>query len=216
MPPASNDPREHAVADATTLIARACRGPLTAPECQRLVAHVVSVAPGLLRQAAHALSAQRDAAAVDALMSLPGAVPGVVEGVYGAVAHGVRRRRRDDQDCAAMLAMDFRRSRAKAFEGILERARRVFGNGLEQLTVGNRTQYRFALREGRGTLAGRVAAATADVQWLHARLAKLKGTRLWLNGWRFDAEGPIRAPAQVHLVQGWLSWAASQTETRRR
>lgn len=211
LPP---DPREQAVADATTLIDRARRGPLSPQQCQRLVEHVLAAAPGLLKPAAHALSAQRDAAAVDALICLPPSVPGVIEGVYGAVVHGVRRVRRDGKACPAMLAMDFRRSRAKAFEEILARAQRVFGANLEPLIVGTRPQFRFSLQEGRGTLAGRVAAATVDVQWLHARLAKLKGARLWLNGWRFDAEGPIRASAQVHLVRGWLTWAASQTETR--
>ena len=207
------DPRELALADATALIERARRRPLSPQECQRLVGQVLSAAPGLLKPAAHALSAQRDAAAVDALLSLPPTVPGVVEGLYHALSSGVRRRRRDDTECRAMLAMDFRRSRSRGFQEILDRARRVFPQ-LEQLQIGNRTQYRFRLEEGRGTLAGRVAAATVDVQWLHQRLAKLKGSRLWLNGWRFDAEGPVRPPAQVHLVRGWLSWAASQTQTR--
>lgn len=206
-------PIEHAVADATTLIARAGRAPLCAEECGRLVGHVLAAAPGLLRPAAHALSAQRDAAAVDALLRLPGTVPGVVEGIYGAVSHGIVRRRQDGTPCPAMLAIDFRRSRAKSFALIFERARRVFGPGLEPLLAGTQPHFRFALKQGRGTLAGRVSAATVDVQWLHARLGRLKGTRLWLNGWRFDADGSIRAAAQVHLVRGWLSWAASQTET---
>lgn len=214
MGPIAEDPRQQAVADATTLIERARRGPLSSDECARLAQHVISAAPGLLKPAAHALSAQRDTAAVDALLRLPPTVPGVIEGIYGALTRGVRRRRQDGTACTALLSMDFRRSRAKSFEDLLGRAQRVFGDGLESLRIGGRPQYRFSLREGRGTLAGRVAAATVDVQWLHARLSKLKGTRLWLNGWRFDAEGPIRASAQVHLVRGWLSWASSQTDTR--
>jgi hypothetical protein len=71
-----------------------------------------------------------------------------------------------------------------------------------------------SLREGPGTFAGQVAARSQDVQWLHGRLGRLRGTRLWLNGWCFPVDGAWRAPIQVHLVRAWLSWAAGQTQTR--
>jgi hypothetical protein len=209
-----SDPRSDAARALERLLARAQKGPLTAEECQRLVEHVALV-PGRLRPVARALSAQRDAAAVDALLQLPPHVPGVVEGVHGAIAAGVTRRRRDGQPCAPLLAIDFRRSRARGFAEVLARARQAFGPELERLDVDGQACYRVTLREGRGTLAGRVAAVAQDVQWLHARLGRLKGTRLWLGGWCFPVDGPWRAPIQVHLVRAWLSWAAGRTETRR-
>ena len=209
-----SDPRSEAAEALELLLARARRAALTAEDCQRLLEHVTLV-PGRLRQVTHALSAQRDAAAVDALLQLPPHVPGVVEGVYAALAAGVARRRRDGEPCPPLLALDFRRSRAKAFAEVLTRAQQVFGPELERLDVDGQPTHRVTVREGRGTLAGRVAALAQDVQWLHARTGRLKGTRLWLNGWCFPVDGPWRAPIQVHLLRAWLSWAAGRTETRR-
>ncbi len=189
------DRRTEAAQALEQLLARARRSALPAEDCQRLVEHVALV-PGRLRQVAHALSAQRDPAAVDALLQLPPHVPGVVEGVHAAVLRGVTRRR------------------AKAFEEALARAHQVFGPDLERLDVDGQPCFRVTVTEGRGTLAGRVAAIAQDVQWLHARLGRLRGTRLWLGGWCFPVDGPWRAPIQVHLVRAWLQWAASRTETR--
>lgn len=208
------DPRQHAAEIALSLLDRAGRAALSAADCMRLVEQI-RLAPGLLRRAAHALSAQCDAPALEALLTLPPGVPGVVEGAYKAMHGGVVRIRRDTTPYPAMLALDFRRSRSQSFQAVLGRAHAVFGEGLEALDVDGKRHYRVVLSEGRGTLAGRAAAAAADVQWLHARLSRLKGTRLWLNGWCFPADGPLRAPVQVHLVRGWLSWAATRTETKR-
>lgn len=209
-----SDPRSEAAEALELLLARARRAALTAEDCQRLLEHVTLV-PGRLRQVTHALSAQRDAAAVDALLQLPPHVPGVVEGVYAALAAGVARRRRDGEPCPPLLALDFRRSRAKGFGEVLAHAQAAFGPDLEHLDVDDQLTHRVCVREGRGTLAGRVAALAQDVQWLHARTGRLKGTRLWLNGWCFPVDGPWRAPIQVHLLRAWLSWAAGRTETRR-
>lgn len=208
-----SDPRSEAAQALELLLGRARRGPLPAEDCQRLLEHVALV-PGRLRQVAHALSAQRDAAAVDALLQLPPHVPGVVEGVHAAILAGVTRHRRDGEPCPPLLALDFRRSRAKGFSEIVARAQQVFGPDLERLDVDGQPCYRVTVREGRGTLAGRVAAIAQDVQWLHARTGRLKGTRLWLDGWCFPVDGPWRAPIQVHLVRAWLAWAAGRTETR--
>lgn len=207
------DRRTEAAQALEQLLARARRSALPAEDCQRLVEHVALV-PGRLRQVAHALSAQRDPASVDALLQLPPHVPGVVEGVHAAILLGVTRRRRDGQPCPAQLALDFRRSRARAFEEALARAHQVFGPDLERLDVDGQPCFRVTVTEGRGTLAGRVAVIAQDVQWLHARLGRLRGTRLWLGGWCFPVDGPWRAPIQVHLVRAWLQWAASRTETR--
>ncbi|MCA9708542.1 MAG: hypothetical protein KDK70_22020 [Myxococcales bacterium] len=208
------DPRTAAAQALDRLLTKARRAPLTAAECQQLVEHV-GLVPGRLKPVAHALSAQRDAPAVDALLQLPPHVPGVVEGLHAALLDGVTRRWPSGQACPPLLAIDFRRSRAASFAALVQRARQVFGTGFERLDVGGQPHYRVSLREGRGTLAGRVAATAQDVQWLHGRLGRLKGTRLWLNGWCFPVDGPWRAPVQVHLVRAWLSWAAGRTDTRR-
>jgi hypothetical protein len=208
------DPRQQAATRITAQLDRARRAPLPAEACWQIVEDL-PLAPGLLRRAALALSNQADGPAIDALLTLPAGIPGVVEGVYKAMRQGVRRRRVDGDECPAVLALDFRRSRAQTFADALRRAWAVFGDGLEFLEVDGKPAYRLRLAAGRGTLAGRAAAAAQDVQWLHGRLAPLRGTRLWLNGWCFPSDGTLRCPAQVHLVRGWLAWAAGQTETRR-
>lgn len=209
-----NDPRTRAAEGLERLLARARRGPLSATDCQRLV-ELVGPVPGRLKSVAHALSAQRDPAAVDALLQLPPHVPGVVEGLHAAMLAGVTRRWRSGHACPALFALDFRRSRSRSFASLLARAQQVFEGDFERLDVGGRLHYRLSLREGRGTLAGRVAARAQDIQWLHGRLGRLRGTRLWLNGWCFPVDGPFRAPVQVHLVRAWLRFAAGRTETRR-
>lgn len=209
-----NDPRTEAAAALGQLLSRMRRAPLSAPECQQLIERV-GLVPGRLKTVAHALSAQRDPAAVDALLQLPPQVPGVVEGLHAAILAGIRRRWKSGDACPSMLALDFRRSRARAFAELLQRAEQVFADDFEVLDVGGRLHYRVSVTDGPGTFAGRVAAKSQDIQWLHARLGKLRGTRLWLNGWCFEADGDWRAPVQVHLVRAWLSWAAGRTETRR-
>jgi len=207
-----SDPRERALLTAQRLLDLARRRALSAAECFELV-EAVGLVPGLLRPTVQVLSCQRDGAAVDALLSLPSGVPGLVEALYGAFAAGAMRTRTDGAPTVAMLAMDFRRSRSAAFDEALARAAAVFGDGLERLEVEDRVHYRFAIDARRGTLAGRAAAIALDVQWLHGRLSKLKGSRLWLNGWCFDDLGTIRPPVQIHLVRGWLGWAARQVHT---
>ena len=208
------DPRAEAATRVSNLLTRAGRGALPAEACWQLVEDL-PLTPGMMRRAAAALSSQSDGPAIDALLALPAGVPGVVEGVYKAMRHGVRRVRRDGTPFPAMLALDFRHSRAKAFPDALQRAWAVFGEAMDFLRLEGKAAYRVRLHAERGTLAGRAAAAAHDVQWLHGRLAPLKGTRVWLNGWCFRPDSNLRPPAQVHLVRGWLSWAASQTETVR-
>ncbi|MCH9688204.1 MAG: hypothetical protein K0V04_42630 [Deltaproteobacteria bacterium] len=209
-----NDPRTEAAQTVESLLTRARREPLSAADCQRALA-AVPLVPGRVRHLAHALSAQRDAASVAALLQLPPHVPGVVEGLHGAITAGVSRARRDGSPCPHLLAIDFRRSRARTFSSLLTRARQVFGSDYERLDVGGEPRFRVGVHTGRGTMAGQVAAKAQDIQWLHGRLGKLKGTRLWINGWTFAVDGAWRAPIQVHLVRAWLGWAATQTQTRR-
>jgi len=207
-------PHTEAAAALDRLLSRMQRTALPAAECQQLVEHV-GLVPGRIKQVAHALGAQRDAAALDALLQLSPGVPGVVEGLHGAMLEGVVRRWPSGRTCPPMLALDFRRSRARAFSSICQRAEQVFGPDFESLDVDGQLHYRVSVTDGPGTLAGRVAAKSQDIQWLHSRLGRLRGTRLWLNGWCFPVDDAWRAPVQVHLVRAWLSWAASRTETRR-
>ena len=204
------DPGTQALEALGPLLARKS---LSYVECHRMV-DLVQRVPGYIKRVAHALSAQRSAGGVDGLLRLPHGVPGVVEGLYQAFAHGVARRRVDGTPAPPTIAIDFKRSRAKSFDELLERARAVFGDGFQTLRVGKAIHHRFGLYGARGTLAGRAAAIAHDLQWLHSRLSRLKGTRLWLNGWSFPAEGPLKSAIQVHLVRAWLSWAATQTQTR--
>jgi hypothetical protein len=206
------DPRQEALTRLDGLLAGAANAPLSADACMQMV-ELVALVPGRLRRVAETLAAQRSYPAMEALIQLPTHVPGVVEGMYQALAHGVARCRLDGSPCNHMIAIDFRHSRARDFASLLTRARAMSGPAFEQLLVEGRTHYRFSLRAGRGTLAGRVAAAAHDLQWLHRRLSRLRGTRLWLNGWCFTAEGAVRPAVQTHLVAGWLGWAARQTHT---
>lgn len=207
-----NDPRELALQTASRWLDTARRRALRADECAELV-DALGMVPGLLRTAVQSLSCQRDAAAVEALLALPPGVPGWVEALYGAFANGVARPQRDGAASVPMLAMDFRRARSAAFDDAIGRARAVFGDALEQLEVDGREHWRFVIDARRGTLAGRAAALALDLQWLHGRLARIKGTRTWLNGWCFDAASPVRPTVQIHLLRAWLSWAAKQVHT---
>jgi hypothetical protein len=206
------DPRQQALAFASSWLETAKHRALRADECMQLL-DAVRLVPGLLRPTVQTLAIQRDAAAVDALLALPAQVPGVVEGLFGAFAHGITRHRFDGRAGVPMLALDFRRGRSPAFAEVVERGHNVFGDGLELLEVDGTLHHRVCLDGRRGTLAGRAAAMGHDVTWLHGKLARLRGTRLWLNGWCFADTGPIKPAAQIHLVRAWLGWAARQTAT---
>lgn len=207
------DPRAQAMQIVADLLQRAERKTLRPEDCMHLVEQVRLV-PGLVKRVAHVLSAQRTPGAVEALRSMPANVPGVVEGLYQAFAQGVTRRRSDATSCPPMLALEFRRSRARNFDKILGRTRAVFTDRFEALSVEGRLYYRVGLAAGPGTLAGRAAAVSHDLMWLHRALGKLRGTRLWLNGWPFPSDGPFSAAIQIHLLRGWLTWAGTQTQTR--
>jgi hypothetical protein len=204
-------PRDAALDRATRLLDR--RRPLRADECEQLIADLPLV-PGLLRRVVATLATQRDAAAVDALLALPAGAPGVIEALFAAFVAGARRRRPDGSEFPLLLALDFPRSRSPAFADLLARAQASFGDAFERLSIGGRACWRIVIAQGRGTLAGRASAAAYDLVWLHERLARLRGSRLWLNGWCFTSDGPVRSAAQVHLVRAWLQWAASRTGTR--
>lgn len=198
---AASIPAEQALAELDALLARAERSKLDARACARLV-ELVEVVPGRLRALGLALADQRTAAAVDALLALPAQAPGVIEGCFQALRAGIRRVRRDGEPFPALVALDFRHSRARAFPDLLARAQAAFPGRLERLVVEGRSIYRIAL-------APHDVTAPEELATLHGRLSKLKGTRLWLNGWCFAQDGPMRGPAQVHLLRAWLEWAST-------
>ena len=207
------DPRQRALVELDMLISRGRGAPLTAADCMHLT-ELVPLVPGRARQVVDHLSAQGDAAAVEALLQLPSHLPGLVEAIHHAVGKGVARRRIDGKSPVRLLALDFRHSRAKNFPDLVGRAALTFGPQFERFDVRGRPHYRFMVREGAGTLAGRVSAAAQELLWLHGRLARLRGSRLWINGWCLPSDGPFGAAVQVHWVRAWLGWAALQTETR--
>lgn len=206
------DPRVDALARLDALLSRASRAAPDAADAQAMV-DLLRFAPGRSRRVAETLAASRSSGAVDALLQLPASIPGVVEGLHQAFSHGVTRTRRDGSPGSPLLALEFVHSRARRFPEYLERAQTAFGGALRRFRVDGRVHYRFALEPAPGTLAGRVAVVAHDLTWLHRQLAKLKGSRLWINGWPFDADGPFGASVQVHLLRAWLTWAGQQTAT---
>ncbi|MCA9684999.1 MAG: hypothetical protein KC457_22645, partial [Myxococcales bacterium] len=44
----------------------------------------------------------------------------------------------------------------------------------------------------------------------HRELLRIRGVRLWLNGWCLDDRSAIRPPARVPLLRGWLDWALAE------
>lgn len=206
------DPRQEAMSELGRLLDRGSKK-LNATQCERMV-QLVQLVPGWVKRVAQLLSAQRSSAGAQSLQKLPAGVPGVVEGLHKALLQGLTRTRVDGSVAPPMLAIDFRHSRAKQFEELLSRAMGSFGDGLASFRVHGKLQYRCGLQATRGTLAGQAAATAHELSWLHARLTKLRGTRLWLNGWCFPADGTFGAGAQTHLLQAWFSWASTQTHTR--
>lgn len=206
------DPRQDALTRLDALLARARKGAPSAAQTQEMV-DLLRLVPGRVRPVAEALAATRSSAGVEALLQIPPSVPGVVEGLYQALAHGVSRARVDGSPCVPQLAVEFVHSRSRRFPELLARAHAAFGEGLRRFDVAGKVHYRFGLEQGRGTLAGRVAVVSHDLTWLHRQLSKLKGSRLWINGWCFPVDGPFGSAVQVHLVRAWLNWAGQQTQT---
>lgn len=181
-------------------------GPLGAAACARLAALTAEV-PGRARAIASALAAAQSGGAVDALLSLPPTTPGVVEGVYQAIRVGVCRLL-GDTVAPEHLALEFRSSRSRAFPDLLARALAAFP-ALERLEVAGERWYRIALgpEDDRRALRRRLGGHTQDLLYLHGRLGRLRGTRLWLNGWCLPTDGPWTPAHQVHWIRAWIDRA---------
>lgn len=174
-----------------------------------LVAH----APGRLRAVVAALAALATPAAILALLGAP-QVPGALEAVARALARGLTRALPGSVAAPVFFALDFRGSRARPFPDLLRRAQLVAADPsgalrLDVLRVDGRPAYRLSFWPE--TLPPRPRAAlararVADLTLLHARLARLRGARLWLNGFCFADDGPVSVAAQGHLLAAWLTW----------
>lgn len=236
--------------------------PLADDTCARL-AQLAAAVPGRQRAVAAALGLTATSAAVDALLTLPGA-PGTLEALTRCLARGVVRRfpplalvdpplvrapqlgaptnvpglrlppRRTPEppnpadaphaaiDAPRALALDFRSSRTRSFPELVRRAQAIAAQArgcgeFEALSVHGvatgKHHYRLSLRTDRAPAAALAAALRAvhlDLTWLHARLVRLRGTRLWLSGWSFADDHPIGPAAQAHLLQAWLRWAEQE------
>lgn len=175
--------------------------PLSPDVCARLGALARAI-PGRRRRVAEALGREASPAAVDALLTFP---PGeAVLGVHRALRAGACREVAG-RPCPAQLTLEFRPSRARAFPDLLARAAAAFGPWLERLLVDGQLWYRLALwPAAEPRLHRHLTGHGQDLLWLHGHLARLRGTRLWLNGWLFPAGGAWTPAHQVHLVHGWL------------
>ncbi len=140
----------------------------------------------------------------------------------------------------AVLALDFRSSRSRQFPALLRRARLSFGSALERLDIGaagtnsaKNTVYRLAVwgpeidphvdadasldrwRPDVPKKPPQLSTLADEFTWLHAQLGKLRGTRLWINGWCFPhtrVRAEITQAVQVHLVRAWVEWARDTVE----
>jgi hypothetical protein len=206
-----------ALAAIDALLARPER--LDASECLLLV-EGLSDAPGRARRVVERLAAQRDAAAVDALLRLPSQTRGVVEGLFAALRSGVARARVDGRPGERMVALEFLRSDARRFASLLERAEAAFPDELEHLHGPGRGRpiYRVALfehRPARPSLRRRARDRALDLETLHRSLLRLRGVRVWINGWSFDDHSSLGPPSRVPLLRAWLDWAQAEPDDRR-
>lgn len=207
---AAPDPRRAALTELDGMLALARTGPLAPDGCRRLLELAPEV-PGRARQIVEVLARQRDAAAVEALLELPAHTPGIIEGLFAALRHGVVRRAGDGHEFPHMLALEFRSSSSRRFPSLLARASAAFGSELERIRIDARLHYRFALIDEPAhghdaSLRERAAPVELDVEQLHRDLARLRGVRLWLNGWCFDDHSKIAPPARAPLLRAWFEW----------
>lgn len=179
---------------------------LDAAACDEL-AQLAHAVPGHARRICELLAECPLDAAADALLQLPERTPGRIEAFYRAVARGARKPRFVGES-PFMMGFEFRRSRARDFQGVLEQCMTLFGPRLERLELGGKLIYRVVLDP---LAAARDSARLqTELAWIQPRLTRRAGTRMWINGWSFDAQGPLPASAHRYLVQAWLAWASGE------
>lgn len=205
-------PPADALAELDALLARAPRDDADLARLAALAEHV----PGRARDVVAALDAAGTGAALDALLGLARA-PGAETALARAVARGVTRRMPGGAASPVFLALEFRSSRAAAFPALVRRAQHLAADPtgavtLEVLRVDDRPRYRLAVWPERLDARARRALARhgADLGHLHAHLLRLRGARLWLNGFCMPEGGPVPPPVQARLLGAFLTWLNRQ------
>jgi hypothetical protein len=186
-------------------------GPLADLACTRLAALALQ-APGRQRAVTAALARTASTAAIAALRGLPSATPGLLEALVACFTRGRPRLEPVPGDMPApLLALEFRGSRARGFPDLVARAQAIAATcpaaEFAALDLDARRHYRLTFwpdRSPTAALAVQLRAAVPDLAWLHGRLVRLRGSRLWLAGWRFDADDPLGPAAQARLLHVWL------------
>lgn len=194
------------------------REPLDAEGCGRIAALAHGI-PGRRREACELLSTLEPNAPLlnvkgAALLDLPPETPGRIEAVYRLLRLGARRPRIDGGIAPAMLALEFRRSRAADFTELLSQCAEHFAEQLERLELKGRLTYRVRVDPLGAARGG--PELQARWRWVHAKAYKRAGTRMWINGWSFDREGPLSLQAQPHLAAAWFDWASGMAQLERR
>lgn len=179
---------------------------LKASTCEEL-AELAKLVPGHARRICELLAQSEFNEAADAILALPERTPGRTEAFYRAIARGACKPRFVGTS-PRVLSFEFRRSRAADFQQVLEQCMTLFGPKLERLEHKGKLIYRIVVDPlAAARDSGRLQTEFA---WIQPRLSKRAGTKLWLNGWAFDAEGPLPRSAHGHLVQAWLGWACGE------
>jgi hypothetical protein len=175
--------------------------------CCAELAQIAQLVPGHVRRICALLAGSELNEAADALLALPRRVPGRIEAFHRAIARGARKPRYVG-DSPRVLALEFRRSRAGDFQSVLEQCMKLFGPELERLELEGKLVYRVVIDPLAAARHG--ARLQTELAWIQPRLSKRAGTRLWINGWAFDASGPLPKSTHSHLVQAWLRWACGE------
>lgn len=183
--------------------------------------------PGRTAVVARALDDALDASSLDALWRLPPDVPGVLEGAHRGIRRGLSRpwpMRGSERPVEGLamrfaprrLAIDFPASRARHFPATLARAHESLGAGatpldaplrtrLEALEVGRKRHYRACVDlSPQTTLSDQKGDVAVEFEQLRGNLARLKGVRLWINGWQVGARVPVPDRARALLVAAWF------------
>lgn len=212
--PAPTDTAQLASAwlEETEALIRAADHGLSDEQCARAVDLAQRVV-GRRRALCAALAQTPTHAAAEALMRMPRECPGRIEAIYRAFLRGARRPRPGGL-APHMLAFEFGRSRAANFAAVFRFVNDTFASQVEHLEVEGKVRYRFRIDPLFAARGG--AQLRSQLEWLQPRLGRWAATRMWLNGWDFDRQGPTSVHAHTALMGAWLDWARGSQRSRRR
>ena len=133
----------------------------------------------------------------------------MVEGTYRGLKQGLVRTWPNGESgvefsAPRRLALEFPRSRARRFPELLARTQAMANRGeaeLVALDVSGRRRYRLLIVPTQAT------ATAGEARWVHAACDRLKGVRVWFNGWPVDTDGPWSLRTRQLLLDAWLQAA---------